>query len=520
MSDQSSLPARLVVVAVPPAVPPAEPSPDQPRSLPATSDVFVRGLSEAIGGPLGTHAVRSEDRPGRFWTAARIVLALTCLTLALSWVQKSPCMDGDWQKNIQYTRFCYTDVLALYYAEGLNEGQVPYKDHAVEYPVLTGAFMGVLGLPVHDLGIKHPDINQGKWFYNANALVLSILAVATAAVILALRRRRPWDAAIFALSPILLVTATVNWDFLAIGLAAFGFLAWARRRPLLAGVLLGLGGAAKLWPLFVLGPLLVLAVRSRRMREFLLAALGAVVAWLAVNAPVFALYRASWDRFFDLNTTRPIDWGTLWYIGRYLDGKWNTGAAGDQGPFQWLSDHVPTLNLLTYGLFGLACVGIALLCLLAPRRPRLAQVAFLVVAAFLIFSKVWSQQYVLWLLPLIVLARPRWGAIIAWSTAEIGYFTAFYAELLGAGGKLVIPEGTFVLAASLRLITVAILCGLVIREIWRPELDVVRSVYADDPDGGPFDGAPDAPWIDAFRRSLGLGRKPAPATPEPAAAPA
>jgi uncharacterized membrane protein len=499
------------------------PDTDRPESLPADSDGFVRGLSEAIGGPLGSHAVRPGQRPGRFWSAARIVLALTCLTLALSWVQKSPCQDGDWQKNVQYTRFCYTDVLALYYAEGLNEGKVPYKDHAVEYPVVTGYFMGALGLPVHNLGAKHPGINQGEWFYNANALVLSILAVATAAVILALRRRRPWDAAIFALSPILLVTTTVNWDFLAVGLAAFGLYAWAKRRPVLAGVLLGLGGAAKLWPLFILGPLFVLALRSRRIREFGLVTLGAVVAWVGANAPVFLLYRASWDRFFDLNTTRPIDWGTLWYIGRYLDGKWNTGATGDQGPFQWLSNHVPALNILTYGLFFLACAAIGMLCLLAPRRPRLAQVAFLVVAAFLIFSKVWSQQYVLWLLPLIVLARPRWGAIIAWSVAEFGYFTAFYAELLGAGGKAVIPEGTFVLAAGLRLVTVAILCGLVIREIWRPELDVVRETYADDPDGGPFDGAADAGWVGRLRRSFGLAKEAEPrpeAGAEPAAAPA
>jgi len=151
---------------------------------------------------------------------------------------------------------------------------------------------------------------------------------------------------------------------------------------------------------------------------------------------------------------------------------------------------------------------VAALCLLAPRRPRLAQLAFLVVAAFLIFSKVWSQQYVLWLLPLIVLARPRWGAIIAWTVAEIGYFAAFYAELLGAGGKPVIPEGTFVLASSLRLITVAVLCGLVIREIWRPELDVVRHTYPDDPDGGLLDGAPDPGWVDRLRQGLRLTPRP------------
>src|SRR3712207_3685637 len=203
---------------------PPQPESDRPDrdELPATSDGFVRGLSQAIGGPLGEHAARPGARPGRFWTATRIILALCCLTLALHWVQKSPCQDGDWQKNVQYTRFCYTDVLALYYAEGLNEGKVPYRDHPVEYPVVTGYFMGALGLPVHEIGERYPSINQGTWFYDANALVLSALAVATVGVILALRRRRPWDAAIFALSPILFVTATVNWDFLAIGLAAFG----------------------------------------------------------------------------------------------------------------------------------------------------------------------------------------------------------------------------------------------------------------------------------------------------------
>jgi hypothetical protein len=118
------------------------------------------------------------------------------------------------------------------------------------------------------------------------------------------------------------------------------------------------------------------------------------------------------------------------------------------------------------------------------------------------------------------MARPRWGSIIAWTVAEIGYFTAFYAELLGAGGKPVIPEGTFVLASSLRLITVAILCGLVIREIWRPELDVVRHNYRDDPDGGVLDGAPDAGWIEPLRRRLRAAPRPAvddsaPVTPPP-----
>lgn len=471
---------------------------------PSRSDGFVRGVSGLIGGPLGDHAVALDQPPGResrFWTATRIVLAMVCLTLALHWVQKSPCQDGAWQNNVQYTRFCYTDVLALYYAERLNEGAVPYQDHPVEYPVLTGYFMGALGLPVHALGQNDPGLNQGMWFYNLNALVLGALAVATVAVLLALRRRRPWDAALFALAPALMLTATVNWDLLAIGLAAFGLFAWARSRPLAAGVLLGLAGAAKMWPLFILGPILVLALRAGRLRAALTAFGAALVSLMLVNLPVAIPYRENWDRFFELNSTRPIDWGTLWYIGRYLDGKFDSANPADLGPFEWLNVNIPTLNTLSYALFGLACLGVAALGLLAPRRPRLAQLAFLVVAAFLIFSKVWSQQFVLWLLPLVVLARPKWGAFLAWQVAEVCYFVAFYGELLGAAtSKPVFPEGVFVLASTLRLATVVVLCVLVVREILRPELDPVRRTYADDPDGGLLDGAPDAPWLDRWRR--------------------
>ena len=217
------------------------------------------------------------------------MLALTCLTLALHWVQKSPCQDGAWQNNIQYTRFCYTDVLALYYAEGLNEGKVPYRRPPGRVPgahrLLHGRARPAGARPRRR---RTPTINQGQWFYNLNALVLGALAVATVAVILALRRRRPWDAAMFALSPALLLTATVNWDLLAIGLAAFGLLrlgeATTGRWP---GVLLGLGGAAKLWPLFLLGPILVLGAAGRpAAAPRSPPSAPAVVALVAVNLPV------------------------------------------------------------------------------------------------------------------------------------------------------------------------------------------------------------------------------------------
>ncbi len=150
---------------------------------PSRSDVVVHGLAEAIGGPLGDHAT-PRRRAGRFWTASTIVISLLLLTLVGHWAQKSGCQDGNWNGLKQYRHMCYTDVLALYYAEGLSDGKVPYADHAVEYPVLTGVFMGLLGLPVHAYAVNHPSINAGEWFYLINLLVLSLIAVVSVAVML------------------------------------------------------------------------------------------------------------------------------------------------------------------------------------------------------------------------------------------------------------------------------------------------------------------------------------------------
>ena len=471
---------------------------------PTQEDGFVRGVSEAIGGPVGEHAVARPHTIDRLATPARIIVVLALLVFGLHWIQKSPCQDGAWQNLEQYTKFCYTDVLALYYAEHLHEGAVPYFDHPVEYPVLTGAFMGALGLPVHDFAESNPGVNQVQLFYNLNALVLMAFGLAAIAVVLALRRRRPWDAAMFALAPALVLTATVNWDLFAVGLTAFGLYAWARRHPVAAGVLLGLAAAAKLYPFLIAGPLFVLALRSGRWRPFLLTFATGLATWFAVNLPVLLWASDGWHRFWQLSDERAIDWGTLWYVLRFVETDLLRQDPAHPGVVTSLGGDIPRLNIVIYLLLFLGCAGILALALAAPRRPRLAQLCFLVVAVFLLTSKVWSQQFVLWLIPLAVLARPRWGAFLMWQAAEVLYFLAFYGELLGASGKSVIPEGTFVLAAALRWLTVALLVGLVVRDILRPELDVVRRTYGDDPDGGEFDGAPDVASLATWRDRLAL----------------
>jgi uncharacterized membrane protein len=158
-------------------------------------------------------------------------------------------------------------------------------------------------------------------------------------------------------------------------------------------------------------------------------------------------------------------------------------------------------------LVALAVAGaVVLLVLTAPRRPRLPQVVFLLVAGFLLVNKVDSPQYVLWLVPLVALARPRWPAFLAWQAAEVALlFARFYFFVGNDKPGTGIPIGVFFATVWARDIALVVLMALVVREILRPDRDVVRADGVDDPAGGVLDGAPD-------RWAVSVHRLPGPAT--------
>jgi uncharacterized membrane protein len=133
--------------------------------------------------------------------------------------------------------------------------------------------------------------------------------------------------------------------------------------------------------------------------------------------------------------------------------------------------------------------------LAAPVRPRLAQLAFLCVLAFLLTTKVWSPQYSLWLVPLLALARPRWRLNLVWQFTEILVWMATLTLLLGYDvPNHGINYGWLMLILLVRDGLLLALAGMIVREMWCPWLDVVRVDGVDDPSGGVFDHAPDY-WL-------------------------
>jgi uncharacterized membrane protein len=450
--------------------------------VPSHTDPTAAQASRIIGGPWGRHAGVAA---GSWVTPLRVVMLMTCFTLLLGFAQKSPCVSGEWTGNKQYTHMCYSDVVPLWGDERLDIGAVPYRDTAVEYPVLTGGFMWLtadLTRGVHALDTHWSEV---VIFGVLTALLLGACGLVTAAGTAQAAGRRPYDAAIFALSPLLVIHAFSNWDLLAMAFTSGALWAWARRRPVLAGALIGLGTAAKLYPALLLVALVILAIRTRRYVPAVWATAAAALVWLAVNGPIALAYYRGWSEFYRFSIDRPTERSTVWAMAKTL---FDNGVGASDAPF-WKPPGVAVALVLLAALVLVGWLGLR-----APLKPRLPQLVFLVVLAFLLTTKVWSPQYSLWLVPLIALARPRWRLALIWQFTEIAVWFLTLTLLLGLNpGQEAhgVGYGWLMLVLVARDVLLLSIAGLVVHEMWHPEYDVVRAGGLDDPTGGDFDRAPD-----------------------------
>ncbi|MGQ0576974.1 MAG: glycosyltransferase 87 family protein [Pseudonocardia sp.] len=460
------------------------------RVVPTWTEPLAAAASRPVGGPLGRHALVGRSR---FWTPLRVLLLLAVAVLAAGWLGKAACLQQyappegglalDWRNNRQYVALCYSDTVPLHRIEGLDAGALPYRDpwpgteaqpRYSEYPVATGLFQwGNARLADGWLWVAErvplwPSGLPEVVYFDLTAVWLSFAWLLTVWAVHALRPARPWDAALVALSPLALVHVLTAADTLAVACAATALLALARGRALLAGALLGLGGAFGFWPLLLVLPVALVAARRRAPAVALRVAGAALGAWAVVNAPVAAAYPRGWSEFFRVQAGRPADVDSLWFAVASFAGRGVPDGAA--------------LDAAAVAAFVVCCAGIGLLAWRAPQPPRVASLAFLLVAALLLTGKAWSPQWSLWLVPLAVLALPRWRLLLGWMAVDALVWAPrmFYFLTPAARG---LPPEWFLGAVLVRDTVVVLLCALVVRSVLAPATDPLRTGAADgDPE--------------------------------------
>jgi uncharacterized membrane protein len=456
--------------------------------VPSRSDVLLRNFTEVIGGPLGSRSAPGIVSPGIF-TVERVLILLTVLAALTGILVKGYCRVNGWETPTQFYATCYSDFPELFRNRGLAERTFPIlgEGSQFEYPALTALIAGVTAWLVPGSGISDARMLA---YFDINVALLAAVTVVTVLATARTTRRRPWDSAMVALAPGIVLAGTINWDMWAVAMLALGMYFFSRQRLVLAGVFIGLGTATKFYPLLVLAAILLLALRTGQFRPLLVTAGAAFASWLAANLPFALANPAGWIYFFQFSADRDAGYSSAWFAYNLVAGR-----------LRWTELSPAAVDILSPVLFLLICGAIAAVALTAPRRPRIAQLAFLIVAAFILTGKVYSPQFVVWLIPLLALARPRWRDFLVWQGVEGLHWAAvwmYLGQVTSAGSSqhnLDMPY--YVLAVAAHMAAVGYLMLRVTWDIYKPEYDPIRRHHLDDPHGGPFAGAPD--W---FRMSL------------------
>ena len=338
------------------------------------------------------------------------------------------------------------------FARAVFDGQVPYRDFFMEYP--PGAL--AVFLPADIFGSSH--YNAAFKALMALCGVVMIAAVALLLVRLGATRVRLWIAlALLVLSPIALGPISLNtydaWPAL-LTVAALALVLAAL--PVAAFALLGLAFAAKVYPVVLLPPAVVFVWR-RLGRRPALRALGAfALVAVVVIVPFLALAPHGLAESFRAQAARALQVESL--------GGSLLGVADRLG---WYSATVVhrTGHAISYDLVGslphalgiissvvqvAAVLLVAWLYLRGRDRPeRLLVASAAAVVGFLAFTRFFSPQYLVWLIPFVVLLGPLEWTLTAAALvlAQIWFF--HYTDVFSLGGYVWLVALRDVLAVAL-----------------------------------------------------------------------
>lgn len=325
-------------------------------AAPTREDPFARWAGGFLGGPAG----RRVGTPShRWWSAGRVLTVLAVVTAALAVVRNQHCRAVGWTTPGQFVHACYSDVAVLYGTLGggpeglLGLGTSPDGLSQPAVTVYVAALLALLvpGLDPASRSLAGTDpelaVDAGsRVFFDLYGLVVAGSMVLMVLAVVSLSGRRPWDATLVALSPVVLLSGLVSFDLLGVALGVLAVAVWARDRPLLAGVLLGLAAATRFHVVVVLLALVLVALRAGRGRAVSITASAAAFTWAALNLPLALLSPAAWTAPARGWWTAEPGYGSVMLVPKLLADEQVTGVRALTATQATVAQLVATLAVL------------------------------------------------------------------------------------------------------------------------------------------------------------------------------
>lgn len=316
------------------------------------------------------------------------------------------------------------------------DGRVPYRDFFMEYP--PGAL--AVFLPADAFGSSH---------YNAAFKgLMALCGVATLFVIALLLARlgapepRVWSGALlFSLSPIALGPISLNtydaWPALLTIVALALVLAGG---PVGALAVLGVAFAAKVYPIVLLPPALVFVWRTEGRQRALRALAGFAGVAAILVLPFLAVAPHGLAESFRAQAGRSLQEESL--AGSVLAVADRLGLysatvvhrAGHAISYDLVGSLPDTLAVLSSVTQGLAVLAVTWMYFRGRDEPRRLTAAFAAaIIGFLAFTRFFSPQYMVWVVPFAVLLGPTAWALVALALvlAQLWFFHYHHGALGG-----------------------------------------------------------------------------------------
>ncbi len=281
-------------------------------------------------------------------------------------------------------------VYQFYGDKVVHEHAVPYRDFELEYP--PGA-LPVFVAPALVGGFDYPRVFQ--------ALMAACLAAAVFAAFLIAGTKA---SVLTAVAPLALGSVVLSrFDLWPAALTALALAAAVRQRWALSAMLIGTAFAAKLWPAVLVPIVAVWIARSeggRAAGRWLAMAAGTAAAWFL---PFIILSPRGVAHSFHVQFARPLQLESLGaavliarhhLTGARLFVETSYGSQNVIGP----GAHTAAIVTSVVGVFALAAVYVAF-ARRSPDTDELLRYAAAAVAVTLAFGKVFSPQFLIWLIP-------------------------------------------------------------------------------------------------------------------------
>jgi uncharacterized membrane protein len=374
---------------------------------------------------------------------SRSFLAAVFISALLSFLKFNHCRLNDWASPDNYIHACYTDIPALFSERGLDTNTFPYLSatNSIEYPP-------IIGLGNWLISFVTPGENSYRWFFDINIALISILFFGCALIV---RKMQPQLTHLFIFAPAVIASLFINWDIWAVVTALLAIYYFDQKKFEPSAIWLGISISTKFFPIALLLPIAVIFYRNKKVKDLSRYLFTTGIIWAAFNLPLMFTHFDGWWRFYKLNLERSADFGSIWY-GLSL-----------------LNIESPALNLiyplLSIGLFA----GFTFYLIKLKKTPKLAQVALFAVVIFTTVGKVYSPQFVLWLIPLAVIALTNSRQQITfwlWQASEIIYHLAIWQYLaLITGAQFGLPDGGYVIAIALRVVGISCFTYVLMRDL-------------------------------------------------------